>query len=80
MRGAGVDCSQMHTEADRDKARLHVAEGEARVERQIALVHQMAAAGYPIRQAVGLLETFEISLDAMRRHLAEIERDLTHLG
>lgn len=66
----------MNTEADRGKARLHVAEGEARVDRQAALISRMKARGFSTSQAVRVLKSLEISLDMMRRHLAEIERDL----
>ena len=37
---------------------------------------QMRARGFSIAQALQVLDAFEISLDMMRRHLTEIERDL----
>lgn len=67
--------SKMHTQADRDRARLHIAEGEARIDRQAALIAEMNARGFPTAQAVRVLEALEISLDGMRRHLARIELD-----
>lgn len=51
-----------------------MAEGEARVARQIEIIAEMDVRGFPTAQAVRVLEAMELSLDAMRRHLADIER------
>jgi hypothetical protein len=73
--GYSAPDDNVHTEADRETASLHVAAGEARVTRQIELVAELRAKGLPTAQAVRVLEAMEVSLDTMRRHLAEIEHD-----
>jgi hypothetical protein len=65
-----------HTEADRALAARHVAEGEARVESQAALVHRLAADGHESKGAQDVLDTMRITLAEFREHLAVIAADL----
>jgi hypothetical protein len=50
-------------------ARRHVAEGEARVSRQEALIAELARGAHDTTEAISLLHTFRETLNLMRQHL-----------
>jgi hypothetical protein len=66
-----------HTEADLRTAARHVAEGEARVERQLALIDRMSTKGHDTAGAESVLATMQVTLMHFRDHLEQIEADLT---
>ena len=64
-----------HTEADLRTAARHVAGGEARVERQLALIDRMSTKGHDTAGADSVLATMQATLMHFRHHLALIESD-----
>jgi hypothetical protein len=64
-----------HPESVLEMARRHAREGEARVARQAAIVAELEKDHHAEAVALGsqVLETIRAPLDAMRRHLRQIE-------
>jgi len=63
---------------DLAKVDLDIAEGERRVNEQIALIERLAEHGHDVTEAKKLLQNYETTLEAWREHrhliIEEIER------
>lgn len=74
MNQAPPPLSGLH-EAHLRLARIHQADGEARVARQAEIVAELEADGHPAELARALLQVFRETLDQMRVHRAYLEAE-----
>lgn len=61
------------------KADLDLAEGEARISRQIELIDRLRKGGHSVSEAEGLLDTLQQTLQAWQGHREEIIRTIARL-
>ncbi|MGH6986488.1 MAG: hypothetical protein ACRED9_06605 [Caulobacteraceae bacterium] len=66
-----------YSTGDLEMARRHVAEGEARIGRQQALIDRLDAGGHPTGVAHDLLDALEDVIALMRAHMIAIEADIS---
>ena len=61
------------------KADLDLAEGQARIDRQVELINRLRKGGYSVSEAEGLLDTLQQTLQAWQGHREEIIRTIARL-
>ena len=62
------------------RARRHVADGDAGIARQVALLHRLRALGYPTSEDEWLLAAMEHTLSTMRKSVTQLEAELEGTG